>query len=314
MRSFFRRRTAPVAVLACVVLISACTTQRVETEFSALDKALIDVSKAIAPKLRQKQAAEEDQSVRISADAGDLWFLSDECSLVLSADASAPVGACEIESVALDGRAPFIGEATAAQRKLGVLQAYIASLDTLMNAKLDGEVNAASATALAALASTANTAGADSLAAFLKNRQKNKAKSDAVVSKAVEALRFNRMRSVVQSSDADIQTLSRELQLHLINLGVDDGFKNKSDRLRLANEAVLIADRNDSANYLNAINRLRAAHKDFQSSYPKTTIFKVGLVAEVHSNLADALSGRGSNEDVLKYIKSLKTLLETVRS
>ena len=310
----FSTRARSATIFVFVWAVSACTTDRVETEFGALDTALSDVAQTISPELNRQIAAETEEAVRVSAQAGDLWILSDACRLVLDLDPDASLGSCQIITEPVGDREQFIGQATAADRKLGVLQAYVASLDALMDAQLDNEINTASASALAAFSEFADASGAKGLAAFLAKRKANKPKSDAVVSKAVEALRFNRMRKVVLDSDSSVTELCRDLQLHLINLEVDGGFTDISDRLRQARDDVLLTDRNDPVTYLNAINRLRSAHDDFETAYPKTTIFKVGLVAKVHSDLAKSLRSSGSNEDIIEYVKSLKTLLETVRS
>jgi len=147
---------------------------------------------------------------------------------------------------------------------------------------------------------------------FIKKRQDNKAKTDAVVSEAVATLRYRKMREVVLKSDEDVRAVARELQLNLINLDVDKGFKAESDALRDANIAVLTADTNNPVAYRAAIVDLQTQHESFMKFYEKTAVYQVGLIGQVHGTLASALASPGSAEDILSYLESLKQLIETV--
>jgi len=141
---------AVVSVSAFSLFVSACTTERVETEFSALDAALksadAKVSPLLAPGLEEARQAE----ITASAQAGDPWFLSDGCNQVLSLDETAPLTSCEVETVAIGDRAPAQNNATAAKRKLDTLRAYVAALELLMDSSLETEVTTSYSAALAA--------------------------------------------------------------------------------------------------------------------------------------------------------------------
>ncbi|WIY24525.1 hypothetical protein [Parasedimentitalea psychrophila] len=300
----------------CFVLgaFSACTTERVTTEFSALSELAQNTKKKLAQKLKPGLDAAAEAELDVSAASGDVWLLSDDCNFVMAGDTSVPASNCIVEKVVLGNRKPVQNEATSAQRKMTALTTYVSALSLLTDASLEEEVISGYSSALTALTDFAKAAESATLLEFLKDRSERESAETAVVSEVIATLRYKKMRSVVLKSEKDVATIVRELQLHLINLGIDGDFKIRSEALTTRNNAVLNYDveTQGATGYKAAIKALQAEHQAFMKYYKGTVIYEVGMIARVHSTLADALRSPGSPEEVVKYLESLKTLVEKV--
>lgn len=295
-------------------MLSSCSTTRVTTEFDALSDLAEKTEKRLAPELKPGLEAAAEAELSASAAAGDAWFLSDDCSFVVVGDTSVPATNCTIEKVVIGDRPPEQNEATSAKRKMAALTTYVSALSLLMDASLEEEVVSAYSSAIAAFSDFASATESASLLNFLKERADAKDAETAVVSEAIATLRYTKMRSVVLKSDRDVATVARELQLHLVNLGIDNDFRSKSRSLTEKNVAVLEYDVDalGAEGYKSAIKALQAEHSAFMKYYQGTSIYDVGMIAHVHSTLADALRSPDSPEEVIDYLESLKTLVEKV--
>lgn len=309
----------PISILLLPVLLLACTTDRVSTEFGALNTAITEAGKQITPLLDPKLEQARQQELTASAQAGDPWFLSEDCRVLLNDSVAVPSSSCHVTHLPLGDRPPVQTEATAIRRKLDVLTAYVGALELLMDASNDTAITESYSTALAAFGDLGNAAKARELIDFVAKRQRQSETQavDKVVPAVIATLRYNRMRSVVTSSNADVKDVVRELQLHLINLGLDKDSRQRSilqrrEALTAANEKVLGFDTSDAAGYRAAIVNLQAEQKAFMAFYQTTAVYKIGLVAEVHGALDKALRNPGSFEDVVGYLETLKSLIEAV--
>jgi hypothetical protein len=309
----------PISILLLPALLLACTTDRVSTEFGTLNETVTAADKQITPLLKPKLEEARQQELTISAQAGDPWFLSDGCRVLLNDTVALPSSSCSVTHVPLGERPPLQTEATAVRRKLDVLTAYVGALELLMDASSDSAITESYATALAAFGDLGNAAKARELIDFVAKRQRQTEQKaiEEVVPAVIASLRYNRMRSVVTASNSDVVTLARELQLHLVNLGLDKDGQGRTIGTRLTalnttNEAVLTFDTSNAVGYRAAIVKLQAEQKAFMKFYQKTSVYKIGLVAEVHGALDKALRNPGSVEDMVGYLETLKSLIETV--
>jgi hypothetical protein len=300
---------------------SACTTERVSTEFGALNEALAAANTQVTPLLEPGIEAARQSELTASAKAGDAWFLSEGCRILLKDDVVVPTSSCRLVNLPLGDRPPVQNEATSAQRKLDTLSAYVGALELLMDASSDTAITESYSAALVAFSDLGAAADAKDLIEFIAKRQRanEKEKVDKVVPAVVATLRFNRMRSVVRTSNESVATVVRDLQLHLLNLGVDKG-NNKDPRslaqrisdLNNMNEELLLFDTSDAIGYRAAIVALQSREKEFMDFFQKSAVFKVGLVAEVHTALDKALRNPGNVDNVVGYLETLKSLIETV--
>lgn len=311
----------PFVAILLFVALTACTTERISTEFGALNDALAATDKQITPLLEPGIEAAHQADLTASAEAGDAWFLSDGCRVLLKDDITVPTSSCQVINLPLGDRQPMQNESTSARRKLDTLSAYIGALELLMDASSDTAITESYSAALTAFADLGTEADAKELVDFVAKRQRKneKEKVDKVVPAVVATLRFNRMRSVVRASNADVVTVVRELQLHLLNLDVDKGIaqdtRSLSQRMsdmKKMNEDLLSFDTSDAIGYRVAIVALQSEKKKFMDFFQKSAVYKVGLVTEVHTALDKALSSPGNVEGVVKYLESLKSLIETV--
>ncbi len=314
--SVFLRR---VTILLLPTLLLACTTDRVSTEFGALNTAITEADKQITPLIEPKLEEARQQELTASAQAGDPWFLSEGCRVLLNDSIAVPSSSCRVTHIPLGDRPPLQTEATAIQRKLDVLTAYVGALELLMDASSDTAITESYSAALAAFGELGDAAKARELIDFVAKRQRQSEKQavDKVIPAAIATLRYNRMRTVVTSSNADVKEVVRELQLHLMNLGLDKDSQQRTilqrrKALTAANEKVLGFDTSDAAGYRAAIVNLQAEQKAFMSFFQKTSVYKVGLVAEVHDALDKALRNPGSVDDIVGYLETLKSLIEAV--
>ncbi|MCR8547241.1 hypothetical protein M4578_05340 [Salipiger sp. P9] len=301
------------AMALCGLMAAGCTTDRVATEFGDLKTAFDETKSAIEPKLAPGLEADRQAEISAAAANRDIWTLGNDCSNELATGVFLPSATCTLEKIRVGDRAPVIGEATALKRKLTVLSAYLGSLEALSDATLESDLNAAYATAVASFSDLSKAAELEDLTTFLAERQANAEKSGAVVSAAVSALRYKRMRSVVLASDEDVRQIVRESVLHALNLGVDPKLPGAVADLRAADQAVLLADSSDTAAYRAAMVALENKHSAFMTYYRGTLTYRLTLVAELHGKLAAALRSHGSAEDVVAYLESLRALSDLLK-
>lgn len=300
-----------VTTLALVTFFPGCTTERVTTEFESLEAALSETSKAIEPKLKPGLEQDRQNEITAAARAGDTWFLSDDCNFTVAGDNTVlPSSACRVMKVRVGERTPAIGRATALNRRLSTLKTYVSALGLLMDASLEEEVVSAYSAALAAFGNLGEAGDIDSLLEFIADRQDDEEKQKAVISAAIAQLRYNRMRTVVLASERDFATVAREAQLDIQLLGLEPEVASRAEALRRANEAVLIADTDNTAAYRAALVSLETEHAAFMKYFEGTHIYAIGLVSQTHTRLAEALRRPGSAEDVLSYLESLKALAD----
>lgn len=292
-----------------LLFLAACSTERVSTELDDLSDHTGDVAAAIAPKLQPGLRAEAEQELRIAAEARDAWFLDDTCPQVIDGVPSVSLDDCTILKIPNGDREPYLGQARALDRRMTVLTAYVDALDALSDAALEEEVVESYAGAIAALKSLGQTAESERLAAFVAEREKRQEKVGAVVTEAIAALRFARLRDVVTASDAAVQDLVRETQLGVIKLGLEPNYLQRVRELRQVNEDVLTSAVTGPTDlHLANLKLLEAELESFKEYYAKTLLYDLGLIARFHHDLAGALKDPGSTDEVIAYLGSLKDL------
>ena len=309
------------AAAVSFIALTACTTERVSTEFGTLSDALSAADAQVTPLLEPSIEAARQAELTISAQRGDAWFLSEGCGDLLGDVVVAPSSSCQVVNLPLGDRPPVQNEATSARRKMDTLSSYVGALELLMDASTDTAITESYAAALSAFADLGAATGSKELIDFVADRQRKseRANVDRFVPPAVATLRYNRMRTVVRDSNVAVATVVRELQLHLLNLGVDKGtaqdprdLSQRIAELNRLNQGVLSFDTTDENGYREAIVLLQNEHRLFMDFYKNTSVYKVGLVSEVHNALDEALRNPGNVEDVVGYLESLKSLIELV--
>lgn len=296
------------AVVGAILVLCSCTTARVAPEIETFAEAVADTGKAVTPLLRPSLRAEADQALTVAAERGDVWLLTDACRDMIRARPGALAETCGIERIRTDESPRPIGAATAATRRMGVLVDYVAALELLADAGTDREVTEAYGAALAGLENLGKAAPSEGLAGIVAALKGRRGQTDRVVSYAVGALRFNRMRSVVTRADPDVQEVVRDIQLSLFQLRADPEYHRLADALIAAEEAALVADPADPVAYRAALAGLEAAHAAFFAHYDSSIYVKVGRIAVAHAALARTLRRPGSAEEAIDYIKSLRAL------
>ena len=302
------------SVILLFVGLAGCTTDRVTTELDQLSSVIRSANATIIPALKPDLEQDRIDTIADAASAGDSWFLSDDCPQFLYGVAGVPLENCVITKVTFGDREPYIGLATATKRKLETLSLYLLSLEALADSKLEAEVTQNYAAALGAFSSLNSSIDNANLTAFLHDRSAKKEKTDAVISAAISTLRYNRMKSVVLRSNASVVTLVREIQDNLILLDFDKGYSDRVDKLQELNNAALSIDPvSEPKAYEASLLALESGHAEFIKYVKTTQIYKIGLIARVHSELADALESSGSTEDMLSYLESLRELADIVK-
>lgn len=305
------RTASRVLAAAVLAIVPACTTERVKTDFESLEAALSETSEAIEPNLKPRLEQDRQQEISAAARAGDSWFLSNDCNFTVAGENTVlPSSACNVMKVKVGEREPVIGQATALNRRLNTLKAYVTALGLLMDATLEEEVVSAYSAALAAFGDLGEAGEIDSLLEFIADRQDDKEKEETVISAAIAQLRYNRMRSVVLASEQDFATVAREAQLDIQILNLEPEFASRAEKLRRANDAALIADTGNTEAYRAALVSLETEHAAFMEYFEGTHIYAIGLVSQAHTSLAEVLRRPGSAEDVLSYLESLKALAD----
>jgi hypothetical protein len=296
-------------VWGTLLLLAACSTDRVSTELDQFSDHTAGVAAAIAPRLVPGLRAEAEEELRIAAEARDAWFLDDTCPQVIDAVPSLSLDDCTILKIPNGDREPYVGQARALDRRMTVLTAYVDALDALSNAALEEEVVESYAGAIAALKSLGKTAESESLAAFVAEREERQDKVSAVVTEAIAAMRYARLRDVVTASDAAVQDLVREIQLGAILLGLEPSYAQRVRELRQVNEEVILSAVTGPTDlHLANLKLLEAELESYKEYYSRTLLYDLGLIARFHHDLAAALRDPGSTEDVIAYLGSLKDL------
>lgn len=298
------------SLLAIVVLLSgaACSTENLTPQLESLsgvtDRTATDLNRRLASAF----AAEDDERLRRAIANDDIFTLSDDCPAVVNNRPTLASGRCAIAQETVGDREPYIGPATGASRQMAVLRTYIASIDGLASATSEADAKAHVATALGILNDVGSATEAEGILEFVKKRKAESEKTGAVIDAAVATYRYRKLKDVVLSSNAAVQTLTREIQLQLLNTGLYPDYLQRARRLRDAEDRVLLLYDGDPAEQFAAIRALEREIAAFQTYNEGTAIHALAKIAEGHDALVATLRAPQSPEDYVNFLKSLKEL------
>jgi hypothetical protein len=299
-------------LFVAIVGVVACSTERfapgVEKVAVATKKIDADLEPLLRPLLEERRIAARDKA------AGDnfRFAINESCLDLTFLRATPPATRCEIDVTPFGDAAPPPNLPADLARKMDVLGDYVGALGILASAESEDELFAALAVARTSLGELGEAASSETLTELSEDLTKNKEAIEGVGRAAFDALRYSRLKSVVTESDGAVGELAVEIQKAIYALNLDPVFKAKAERLTTANQAVAIS-RGQGAPYVQAVAELEAAQGDFVASYDRTLIGRVGLVAQAHRGLAQALRNPNSPEDVVTYLEALRALADTIR-
>ena len=296
-----------VIYFAAIVAIAACTTEPVETELDQFSRAVRGTTSDVEKLLESGIASEADARLVQAGKNRDFWQLSSECRDVIAGTANFPIEACEINRKVRFPDQPYKEPAGAVARKLGVLSAYVTALDGLANAQLESDVTANFGAAVGALKDLGSAAESKKLVEMLDRQAARQDKTDAIVERAIAALRYNKLKKVVISSDAAVAELIREIQLGLIGQGLVPEYSTRAEALNTANKAAGASALSGEGHQANLV-ALEREHKRFAEFYKTTLVYELAVAARNHAALARALKSPGSPEDITNYLISLGEL------
>ncbi|WP_147115332.1 hypothetical protein [Tateyamaria sp. syn59] len=291
---------------------TACTTDRVRTDFDSLSDVATRTREALAPRIAPALEAERQAEITAAAQNGDTWLLSEGCAAVLNADASVATSACRIEKIPTGNRTPTLGPASALDRRMKILEAYIASLDLLTDPSLEGELVTAIDSFIDGLDNLGTATESDALLAFAEQRREKRKDTETVVTAAISGLRYTKMRGAVLQNEDTVADLVRTIQLSLIELGLEPGFVSRRQRLRAAEERSELTEVSDVADYRDALATLETEHTAFMEYYKETLLYRVGLIEEAHSALARQFRDGASAKEVSEYLKVLVAVSDSI--
>ena len=301
------------ASAAFLLATCACTTARVEPEIKTFAESVAQTRADSAAVIAAALPGEHEAEIAEAANNGDAWYLSDGCTSMSRLTTTEAAGACDIVRDRFDSSPRPVGPATAAGRKLAILDDYVQALNQLANAQSDAAVTTAWAAALGSVSDLAAAAGSNGLGAFAAKLDAARPKTDPAVSFAIRSLRYAKLRSVVTQSDDAVFEVTRAIQLELRDLGADPEFTRLAADMDAANAAALALDSTTpKLQYAAALAELERSHAAFVAYYDKSIYVRVGRIGTAHRALARALRSPGSAENVVTYLEELKALATAI--
>ena len=296
-----------------LLALSACSTEPVEPDLLDLKNRIEETSSELQAPLSAAIRREDEQRLIQSANNFDIWLLNPECHEILNGNVDVELASCEIDRLARTDEPVFIGPATGADRQLAVLQTYLISIHGLSTAQSEADIKENLNTALGILNEVGTAAEARGILSFVKSREAGRERRDAIIDAGVRAYRYQKLRSVVTSASGDVEILTREIQLQLIAAGIVPDYLSNVENLRSAEtNALLSSEGGNSIAHLENIRALQSQRNDFINYYKGTVLFDLSQIANNHNALAATLRSPGSPEDYVEYLKSLKTLADTL--
>ncbi len=298
-----------VVVALPLIVCAGCATKDFSGELglasSAVDTAEREVAKELVPKIKALEPARQ----REAAAKGYTWIPSEGCNTLRRKEIGADPKSCFIDKD-LAHQPLEIRQADAAMRKLTAVASYFDALNALASAGSGNSLEAAFAEARGGITDLSVALNGGRPTRLGDVLAKIEPKVAATVSFAVKQRRVRLMRQVVNDADPLVETLVSQVVAHLEGAGVDPGYDVLAKRLAEADKRAaeaLVAG--NTAAVARAYGDLEARQDAFVKHAEKSIYPKVLAIAGTHRGLKAALDRNPTDEEVIAYLESLRTLV-----